>query len=751
MIYSLSTSITMNYNRFHPHARIHGVSGACLIFAILCLCHAQVAVGGFFYGGDEAPRPARQSGALKEWKALPGPYGGLVRKIVPTAWGAWYACGDGGGIYRSDDDGTSWSALAPIPKRGFIIGTLIPISPDVIAVGAYNSSFITRDAGRSWQALPKEFSDIALDSTGILCSLVDGSVHVSHDSGRTWSGPTLRSSGVFVDIVFQLYAPARGMLLANSRRTLYRSTDGGMSWDSLYVPFSDRPEFDGGGLFGDHVNLYLVVLPSRSDLIWLFRSPDLGRTWTQIRLPVSHDGLVNGCDARGNRLMLVERRYEQCSGVLHTSEDAGQSWSNRSLPDFSSTHVIMRTDGDAFISSYDALHHVSPYSGKTIDVGKGMVTSVVRSMAALTDSILLAGAHSKLYRSTDAGATWTSVKHLPGCKWFGEQIVRLGSGAVVITGSDESLVPVLLRSDDSGRTWQALNPPRWDQSPDILAGDGGRRILAAYYNGDIRMSEDEGVSWRTLTPPRGNTSYQAVAVDSGGRVFACQFDMLRYTDDGREWRVVTHGVPASFRCTALLPDVAGQMLASTRHDVVYRSTDRGVHWQALRSGPIDWPVRGLAADARGRVFVTNDEYTYRLDTVSGDWKRFARHPGFTMTRSFTCAPSGRLFNGTQHFGVWTLEPPEDEPLPPVWGFRLLPGYPNPPTGASLLRFEIDRYSMVYLTIHDLLGRQVFEARQWCPEAGLYSFQWSGNVNAKGVYLCTLTDGNRRLYGRLLLQ
>jgi photosystem II stability/assembly factor-like uncharacterized protein len=751
MIYSLSTSMIMNNPHFHFHLRSRFLGCACIVFVILCSHEVFAAKVAPHYGGEEEPRFWRQTGALKEWQALPGPYGGAVRCVVPTAWGVWYAAGDGGGIYRSDNDGRSWSPLAPIPDRGFMIGNLLPITPDIIAVGAYRNSFITRDAGHSWQTLPKEIHNLALDSSGILCSLVDGSVHVSRDSGWTWSEATLRGSGVFLDHIFELYAPTRGMLLANSRRTLYRSTDGGMTWDSLYIPFSEYPEFDGGGLFGDGSNLYLVALPSRSDLIWLFHSPDLGCTWTKIRLPVSYDGLVNGCDARGSRLMLVERRYEHCSAVLHTSEDAGRSWTNRPLPDFSATHVILHPDGDAFISTYEALYRVSPYSDMTIDVGEGLVTSVVRSLAALSDSILLAGTYSQLHRSTDAGATWTNVQHLPGCKWFGEHIVRLSGGALLIAGSDESLVPMFLRSDDSGRSWQALNPPRWDQQPDILAGDGGKRILAAYYDGDIRLSEDEGLSWRKLAPACGRQLIQSAAVDSGGRVFVCQNDILRYTDDGRDWRVVTHGVPASFRCVTLLTDVAGQMFASTRHDVVYRSTDRGVHWQALRSGLFDWPVRGLAANARGRVFATDHQYTYHLDAVSGDWKTFARHSERTMTRSFTCAPSGRLFEGTHHLGVWTLEPPDESPHPLAWNFRLLPGYPNPPSGGSGIRFEIDRYSMVQLRIYDLLGRHIFRDSQWCPEAGEYSFMWSGSSNAKGVYLYTLTDGHRRLYGRLLLQ
>jgi hypothetical protein len=48
------------------------------------------------------------------WEALGGPYGGNVTRIVQDSSGALYALADNG-IYRSNDNGTSWARRSEIP------------------------------------------------------------------------------------------------------------------------------------------------------------------------------------------------------------------------------------------------------------------------------------------------------------------------------------------------------------------------------------------------------------------------------------------------------------------------------------------------------------------------------------------------------------------------------------------------------------------------------------------------------------
>ena len=277
---------------------------------------------GFEHTQRRAPRPAQHGGTPAEWQPLPAPDGGSVRILIPTEWGAWYA-GTDGGIYRSDDDGMSWNRLALLPVRFNILRTLVPVSPNTILTCTDRGSFITRDAGSSWEPLPAGMKRIARDSSGVLCGLNEGSVLVSQDSGRSWSGPTLRASGVFARTVFFLHAPSREMIMALSRSTLYRSVDGGISWDSLHIPFSDRAGYDGGVLFGDGDNLCMAIRSNHSDQTWIYASRDLGRTWTEIHPPAEPDMTVMAYDARGGTLAVVTRQVRQCSATLHVSTDFG--------------------------------------------------------------------------------------------------------------------------------------------------------------------------------------------------------------------------------------------------------------------------------------------------------------------------------------------------------------------------------------------------------------------------------------------
>ncbi len=735
-------------NRRLPHARAgaRSLRFFIIVAAIGCTCFAQ--------NGGGLPRDHRTRSALPEWQRLPGPDGGSVREMYRTPWGSWYA-GSEGGVYRSDDDGRTWQSLAMLPIRFNSMRALVPVSPAVLAVCTDRGSFRSSDGGASWFPIPAAFTHLALDSSGALCGLLGNAVYVSPDSGVSWNGPTLPAAGVFASIAYSMYAPARGTMLAISRATLYRSTDAGQHWDSLAVPFASRTGYDGGTLSGDGANLYMTVLPSTSNLIWIYASSDTGRSWREIAPPVLQYSMIPAFDARHGRIGVIERQTADCRARLHMSTDDGQSWSDDPLTFSAAMFAHIRPDGDIFASTWDGVHRVDGLSGSTADADLGHATSTVRALATVSDSVLVAMGTSRVYRSTDAGATWTVTLATRDCYMLSARFIKLGSGTLFASGVVASLERVFYRSEDGGQRWMPTASPRSDRFPDAIATDGGSRILAAYGNGELWISSDGGTRWDRRTTPFPGTTVAAAAIDSGGRIFVCQENALRYSDDGLVWMTPTGTLPAMIFPRDLFTDNKGSVVLGASYDGVFRSSDRGEHWEAVNTRLTPTGIMRVTHDGHGTLFATDGEYTYRLLPGETRWELIARRPIPVAVRSFECAASGRLFAGTQNFGVWQLDPPppdtdsSDDLVTAAHEFVLLPGYPQPAAGSAALPFEIDRPATVTLVIHDLLGRQVHTDTRSCPAPGRYSFTWDGAGVAAGMYLCTVSDGSRLARGRLL--
>ena len=217
------------------------------------------------------------------------------------------------------------------------------------------------------------------------------------------------------------------------------------------------------------------------------------------------------------------------------------------------------------------------------------------------------------------------------------------------------------------------------------------------------------------------------------------------------WDRSMAGAPAAFEVTDLLQDASGRLIANTRYDGIYQSSDRGMHWQGMKGALMRASIPAIATDARGMVYATDREFTYRFHADEQLWHIIARRPVPIPVHSFACTPSGRLFAGTQNHGLWTLEQPPREPRPDESGFTLLTCHPNPSPGAITITFDIDRLATVRLTVFDLLGRAVYRDSRFCSTAGRYAFRWQAGAAAAGVYIFSLSDGKRRVSGHVLRQ
>ena len=211
--------------------------------------------------------------------------------ISPHDPNVLYAAGNR--VFRSTDEGTTWEAVSPDltrndPSKGEPGGG--PISRDVSGAEVYCTVFSFAESPHT----PGEFwagSD-------------DGLVHVSRESGATWDDitpPGLPEWATVSMIELSPHDPDTAWLAAWNYKLddysayLYRTRDGGRTWDSIAAGIPD----------GEFVRVVRED-PARPGLLYagtetgVYVSPDAGASWQSLQrnLPITpiHDLLVKDGD-----------------------------------------------------------------------------------------------------------------------------------------------------------------------------------------------------------------------------------------------------------------------------------------------------------------------------------------------------------------------------------------------------------------------------------------------------------------------
>jgi len=315
---------------------------------------------------------------------------------------------------------------------------------------------------------------------------------------------------------------------------------------------------------------------------------------------------LKGCPVAPNRLYA-----SQSSGwfgqMIQRSDDGGQSW---------------ETVGNCFAYDgipgthqwYDGTQH--PWEFKRVWHLEPSLTDPDTVYAGVEDAAL--------FRSTDAGQTWTELSglrdHETGPRW------QPGAGGmclhtILLDPSDPKRIFVAIsaagafRTDDGGVTWKPINQGlRSEYIPDPKAEVGHcvhrlamhpsrPNVLFMQKHWDVMRSNDAGESWHEVS---GNLpsdfgfpidvhahepeTIYVVPIKSDAEHFPPEGKLRVYRSrtGGNEWEALTNGLPQSDCYVNVLRDaMAVDTLDScgiyfgTTGGQVYASSDSGDSWNAI--------------------------------------------------------------------------------------------------------------------------------------------------------------------------
>ncbi|HTU32930.1 MAG TPA: hypothetical protein VMF66_03915 [Candidatus Acidoferrum sp.] len=349
------------------------------------------------------------------WRNI-GPYrGGRTRAVagVPSEPNILYIGAVDGGVWKTDDYGRTWHPIFDRESSGSIGALFVaPSNPNIVyaasgeglhrpdlSVG--NGIYKSTDAGKTWTHLGlrggQQIPELAVDP---------------HDPNR-----------VFAAVAGHPYGP-------NEERGIFRSTDGGESWQKVLY----KDEYTGG----DDV----LIDPSNAQIVYatmwqaqegpwengswdgpnggIFKSTDGGSTWTK---------LTNGLPADANQAHIaISRSNAQILFAsvafgrevkLYKSEDGGASWAVATDDPRPAERI---GGGDLPEPAIDPKNPDVIYT-----------TSIVT------------------WRSTDGGKMWTGIRGAPGGDDYQNIWINPNDPNIILLGSDQGAIVTV----NGGKSWSS--------------------------------------------------------------------------------------------------------------------------------------------------------------------------------------------------------------------------------------------------------------------------------------------------------
>ncbi len=190
------------------------------------------------------------------------------------------------GLFRSDDQGATWQPVPALERKQVWSLAFWNVDSHVISAGTEDGVYLTRNGGQDWKLLSSRVSSwphpvvsLAFDPADVNI-IYAGTPHLAWktvDGGTSWH--TIAKGMTEDSDIFSLNVDVsrRSRLFAGACSGIYRSLDGGVTW-SVHK-----------STLGGPIRTYVIIgVPDRRDAVYaassigLMLSPDGGVTWYRL-------------------------------------------------------------------------------------------------------------------------------------------------------------------------------------------------------------------------------------------------------------------------------------------------------------------------------------------------------------------------------------------------------------------------------------------------------------------------------------
>ena len=412
-----------------------------------------------------------------------------------------------GGIYRSEDGGSTWSHIndsRELRQRAWYYSKIYADTQDEDIVYVMNVSYHkSKDGGKTFKSNNAPHGDhhdlwIAPEDNQRMIIADDGGAQISFNGGETWTTYHNQPTAQFYRVTTDNSFPFRIYVAQQDNSTLrvnYRSSGGGISEDDW--------EPTAGG-----ESAHLAIDPLDNDIVY---GGSYGGYLTRVNHKTNSERGINvwpdnpmGYGAEGMKYRFQwnfpihfskhdPKKLYTFSNHVHVSEDEGQSWEIIS-PD------LTRNDPEKLKSS----------GGPITQDNTGVeyyCTIFAANESSIKEGLMWVGSDDGLIHLTkDGGNNWENVTPSNMPKWLMinsiepspfDPAVCYVAGTLYKTGDFK---PYLYKTSDYGKTWSLItNGIKSEHFTRVLRADPEKKgILYAGTESGMYISFDDGNSWNSF-------------------------------------------------------------------------------------------------------------------------------------------------------------------------------------------------------------------------------------------------------------